>query len=267
MTGTGPRSEETVQRSEFQREGLSLSYLDAGGDGSPLIAMHAHWMEGSTFTPFAVALQPRWRVIAPDLRGHGYSDHAKSYTRDDYLLDLTALLVHLNLREPVVMLGNSLGGVNAYQYAARHPERVRAMIIEDIGVEIHDSISGMMEGWGGVFNSREELAERLGPRLAPYLQDSFRQVEGGWRLAFDPEDMAKSQACIRGDHWSDWLRSVCPALLIRGSESRVTQQEHCEEMARRRPNTRLRVLEGGHVLHAGNPLAFEDAVSEFLQEI
>ena len=256
-----------MQRSEFQHEGLRLSYLDAGGGGSPLIAMHAHWMEGSTFMPLAAALYPDWRVIAPDLRGHGYSDHATSYTRDDYLADLAALVVHLNLKAPVVLLGNSLGGVNAYQYAARHPERVRAMIIEDIGVEIHDAISGMMDGWGGVFKTREELAERIGPRLAPYLQESFRQVEGKWRLAFDPEDMVKSQTCIRGDHWNDWLRSACPALVIRGSESRVTQQEHCQEMARRRPNTRLRVLEGGHVLHAGNAAAFEAAMKEFLREI
>jgi len=256
-----------VERCQFQRDGLRLSYLDAGGDGAPLIAMHAHWMEGSTFTPLAAALQPDWRVIAPDQRGHGYSDHAKSYTRDDYLADLGALLAHLNLSRPVVLLGNSLGGVNAYQFAARHPERVRAMIIEDIGVEIHDSISGMMEGWGGIFKTREQLAERLGPRLALYLLDSFRQVEGGWRLAFDPDDMVKSQDCIRGDHWNDWVRSSCPALVIRGSESRVTQQEHCEEMSRRRPKTQLRVLEGGHVLHAQSPAAFEAAVKEFLREI
>jgi esterase len=256
-----------VERSEFQHDGLRLSYLDAGGDGDPLIAMHAHWMEGTTFAPLAAALHPDWRVIAPDQRGHGYSDHADSYTRDDYLGDLAALLTHLNLNAPVVLLGNSLGGVNAYQYAARQPERVRAMIIEDIGVEIHDSIHGMMEGWGGIFKTPEQLAERLGPRLTPYLKDSFRQVEGGWRLAFDPEDMVKSQAGIRGDHWNDWLRSDCPALVIRGSESRVTQQEHCEEMAHRRPNTRLQVLEGGHVLHGGNPAAFEKVLKEFLREI
>lgn len=256
-----------MERFEFHRDGLRLSYLDSRGGGDPLIAMHAHWMEGSTFAPLSAALQPDWRVVAPDQRGHGYSDHANSYTREDYLADLSALLEHLNLRAPVVMLGNSLGGVNAYQYAARRPERVRAIIIEDIGVEIHDDVRGMMEGWSGIFKTREELASRIGPRLAPYLQGSFRQVEGGWRLAFDPEDMVKSQICIRGDHWNDWLGSSCPALVIRGNESRVTQQAHCEEMARRRPNTRLQVLEGGHVLHAGNPRAFEAAVKEFLREL
>lgn len=256
-----------MQRFEFRNDGLKLSCLDAGGRGTPLIAMHAHWMEGSTFTQLAATLQPDWRVIAPDQRGHGYSDHAKTYTRNDYLSDLTALFSEVELREPVVMLGNSLGGVNAYQYAARHPDRVRALIIEDIGVEIYDDVSGMMAGWDATFKTREDLAERIGPRLAPYLQDSFRQVDGGWRLAFDPDDMVKSQTAIRGNHWHDWLASSCPALVLRGSESRVTRRDHMEEMASRRPNTRFRELEGGHVLHAGNPAAFEAVLKEFLREL
>src|SRR5947209_3663282 len=180
-----------MERRAFQHDGLALSFLDNGGDGRPLIALHAHWMEGLTYAPLAKALAPAWRVIALDQRGHGHSDHATSYTRDDYLGDLEALLAHLELRQ-AVMLGNSLGGVNVYQFAARHPDRVQAMVIEDIGAEIHDDASFVVK-WAGTFKTRGELLKRVGARMAPYLKDSLRHTSAGWRLAFEPADMLSSQ--------------------------------------------------------------------------
>ena len=250
-----------MQRHNFQDDGLTLSYLDSGGSGRPLIALHAHWMEGVTFAPLAAALAPQYRLVALDQRGHGHSDHAPTYTRSDYLGDLASLLAELDLAEPPVLLGNSLGGVNAYQFAARRPELVRALIIEDIGAVIGDDTSFALP-WAGSFPTREDLVQRVGARFVPYLQDSFRQAAGGWRLAFDPRDTVASQGFLNGDHWKDWLASDCPALLIRGRESRVTAQSQLEEMATRRPNTRLRVLEGGHVVHMDNLAGFAEAVTE-----
>ncbi len=255
-----------MERHKFHHNGLTLSYLDTGGTGRTVIALHAHWMEATTFAPLAAALAPEGRVVAMDQRGHGYSDHAATYTRDDYLSDLAALYRHLELTEPTVLLGNSLGGVNAYQFAARYPDLVRAMIIEDIGVEIADDTSFALN-WGGTFKTREELVERVGTRFLPYLQDSFRETEEGWRLAFDPRDTVASQGFLNGNHWKDWLASDFPAMLIRGKDSRVTKQEHFEQMASRRPNTSLLVLEGGHVVHMDNLAGVAKAVSEFLRGV
>jgi len=254
-----------MKRNQFHHDGLTLSYLDAGGDGHALIALHAHWMEAITYTSLAAVLAPSWRVIALDQRGHGYSDHAQSHTRDDYLGDLAALFEHLEI-DKAVLLGNSLGGVNAYQFAARHPERVKALVIEDIGVVL-DTDTSFTLAWGGTFPHREALAERIGERLLPYLQDSFRQTSGGWQLAFDPQELIASQLHLNGDHWADWLASSCPALLIRGRESRLTAEPQIEEMVARRPNTRLVTLDGGHVVHQDNPNGFADAVQEFLYDL
>jgi len=254
-----------MQRHNFQRDNLTLSYLDAGGKGNPLVALHSHWLEARTFEPLALALAPQWRVIALDQRGHGYSDHARSYTRQDYLEDLASLFTHLRIGQGV-LLGNSLGGVNAYQFAARHPEMVRALVIEDIGVEIGDDTSFAL-AWSGTFATREELEELIGARFLPYLLDSFRRTESGWRLAFDPQDMVASQTHVNGNHWQDWLASRCPALLLRGSRSRVTSQEHVEQMATRRPNTQLQCIDGGHVIHQDNPMEFAAAVRTFLANL
>jgi esterase len=254
-----------MERHDFHHDGLRLSYLDPGGAGRVLIALHAHFMEAVTFAPLAAALAPEWRVVALDQRGHGYSDHAPSYARDDYNRDLEAFFQHLGLSD-VVLLGNSLGGVNAYQFAARHPEKLRGLIIEDIGADISDDLSFVL-AWEGQFATREALAERVGPRLLPYLQDSFRKTPTGWRLAFDPREIVASGRCLSGNHWRDWLATDCPALLIRGRDSRVTTQAAVEQMASRRPNTRLEILDGGHVIHLDNPTGFGNAVKKFLREL
>ena len=251
-----------MKRDRFQRDGLTLSYLDAGGDGQALIALHAHWMEAVTYTQLGAALAPSWRVRALDQRGHGDSDHAPSYAREDYLGDLLAFLDHLGL-DTAVLLGNSLGGANAYQFAARCPDRVRALVIEDIGVVV-DADTSFTLAWSGTFPSRESLAERIGERFLPYLRDSFRRTPEGWRLAFDPRELITSQHQLHGDYWADWLASSCPALLIRGRDSRVTMSAQLEEMAVRRLNTRLVSLNGGHVVHQDDPAGFADAVREFL---
>jgi esterase len=253
-----------MQRHFFNHEGLRLSFLDDGGNGRPLIALHAHWMEGQTYAPLSRVLAPRWRLIALDQRGHGHSDHARSYTRADYGRDLEALCGHLGLAT-CVMLGNSLGGVNAYQFAARNPGAVSALIIEDIGAVIADDARFVLQ-WAGTFPTREALEQHVGPKFAPYLRNSFREMPDGWRLAFDPADIVASQAALNGDHWRDWLASSCPALLIRGAQSPVTQAAQLEAMAARRPQTQLRTLDGGHAVHVDNPEGFHAAVEDFLAQ-
>ncbi|HMG86885.1 MAG TPA: alpha/beta hydrolase [Terracidiphilus sp.] len=258
------------QRHTFHHDGLTLSYLDTGSSPSsgtrpPLLALHAHLMQGSTYAALAAILAPDYRVIAPDQRGHGDSSHAATYTREDYLGDIEALLTLLDLPQ-AVLLGNSLGGVNAYQFAARHPERVKALIIEDIGAVVTDDI-GFVLPWRGVFSTREQLEVRVGARFVPYLSDSFRRSDHGWHLAFDPQDMVRSQQNTVGDHWADWLASDCPTLILRGCESHVTSQEHMEQMAERRPDTHLLILDGGHALHTDNPGAFNSVVRSFLDSL
>lgn len=260
----------SFQKHTFKHDGLTLSYLDTGSSpvsiGRPvLLCLHAHLMQGATYTALSNALAPDYRVIAPDQRGHGDSSHAATYTRHDYLGDIDALLRLLDLPQ-AVLLGNSLGGVNAYQYAARNSDRVQGLIIEDIGAVVTDDISFILP-WQGLFTTREELEERIGPRLVPYLRDAFRQSDAGWHLAFDPRDMVRSQQNLVGDHWSDWLASTCPALVLRGRESRVTSQEHMEQMASLRPHTHLLILDGGHALHADNPGAFNAVVRGFLDSL
>ncbi|MEV6395786.1 alpha/beta hydrolase [Streptomyces sp. NPDC051907] len=239
-----------------------LSYLDFGGPGTPLLALHGHYNEASAFAPLAEALSPQWRVLALDQRGHGESDRAPSYGRDDYVADVAAFHRHLGIG-PVAVLGHSLGGVNAYQYAARQPDQVHALIVEDIGAVV-DCDWLFTVRLPKPAPSRQELAAALGS-TAPYLECAFRRKADGWRFSFDVEDTVASQKALNGDHWQDWTAVACPTLLIRGAHSDELAASHAREMITRRAGKALFVeLPAGHVVHHDAPARFADAVTSFL---
>ncbi|MFD8207002.1 alpha/beta fold hydrolase [Streptomyces sp. NPDC059695] len=249
------------KRASLTVAGRRLSFLDFGGPGRPLLALHGHFGEGRTFAHLARELRNSWRIIAPDQRGHGLSDRSPDFSRAGYVEDAAAVLQHLGFHRAVV-LGHSLGGVNAYQLAARFPRLVDALIVEDIGAEVDGDLSFSL-AWPHRAPSRSELLEGLGTS-ARYLMDAVREFPDGWGLAFDPKDMNASQQELNGDHWNDWLASACPALLVRGSRSTVLSTEHAKDMATRRPHCRLMELPAGHTVHETVPDKFAAAVNEFL---
>ncbi|WP_318783858.1 alpha/beta hydrolase [Streptomyces spectabilis] len=199
--------------------------------------------------------------MALDQRGHSRSDRAEDYSRRGYVDDAAAALRHLGLTD-VVVLGHSLGGVNAYQLAARHPHLVRALVVEDIGAEPDGDLS-FCRGWPRRAPTRAALLRRLGAS-GPYVSGAIREYADGWGLTFRPQDMVTSQTALNGDHWDDWLGSDCPALLIRGCRSRVLDAGQARAMARRRARVQLVELDTGHTVHETDPEGFAGAVRAFL---
>lgn len=255
-----------MQRHHFRRDGLTLSYLDAGGAGDLIVALHAMWMEASTYAPIAAALAPRWRVVSLDQRGHGDSEHSGDYSIEAFLGDIEGLLDHLGATRPVVLMGNSMGATNAFRFAARHPGRVRALVNEE-GPAEEASDLGFVLPWAGVFPSREALKAAVGERLFWSVEPSVKQVSDGWTLKFDPHDLVRMVESYNGDWWADWLATDCPALVVRGVDSRAVDGAVMEAMARRRPQTRLAVLQGGHVSHADAQSGFLAALRAFLEDL
>jgi esterase len=251
--------------------GLRLAFVDSGGDGTPLLALHGHFGRARSSAPLAAALAPEYRVIALEQRGHGHSERDGDFSPDAYMADAAEFLRGLDLG-PLIVLGHSMGGVVAHRLAARHPDLVRALVVEE----------------GGALNRQPEIPHpvldvRDWPRRAPTLADLRRQVEDrgipdasyflesaaeypdGWGFLFDYDDMVKSQQALIGDWWSDWLASTCPALLIHGLDSFVLPTTMARQMAARRPSTTLREFPGcGHWVHDDAPTAFAQAVRDFL---
>ncbi|MEO8673519.1 MAG: alpha/beta hydrolase [Tahibacter sp.] len=254
-----------MQRKHFSNGDVTLSYLDVGGDGKPVIALHAYWMEAGTWTALAGALAPKWRLIALDLRGHGHSDKPDDLSWDAFIGDLEALLDHLGIVQPVALIGNSLGGTVAFRFAARRPDSVAAMVIEE-SPAVENANLDFMRAWAGVFPSREALAEAIGTRLLWSVEPSFRHVDGGWTLVFSATQLADALPGLNGDFWDDWLATKHPVMLVRGTDSRAVNGELLSEMARRRPATRLETLDAGHVTHHDAPAAFANLTRAFLAD-
>jgi pimeloyl-ACP methyl ester carboxylesterase len=252
------------KRHYFDHDGLTFSYLDEGRDAPAIVALHASWMEAGTFAAFAEAMAPEWRVVSLDQRGHGRSGHARDYSRNAFIEDIGALLRHLEIADPVVLVGNSLGGTNAFQYAARYPDRVRALVNEE-GPAGGDADLGFIKAWKGVFATRAELERAIGDRLLWSVEPSIREVDQGWTLAFDVDGILEASRHMSGDFWEDWCASSCPALVVRGTQSRVVDGALMERMARVRANSELVSLEGGHVAHHDDPEGFVQAVRQFLR--
>jgi pimeloyl-ACP methyl ester carboxylesterase len=105
----------------------------------------------------------------------------------------------------VAVLGHSLSGVNAYQYAGRHADLVTALIVEDIGAVV-DSDWSFTTSLPRQAPSRDALASALGA-TAPYLEGSFRRSKDGRGLA-----SRKSSVLVRYSHAVAHLRQRVPGL-------------------------------------------------------
>ena len=95
-----------------------------------MVLVHALGETSADWAPVAEALAPEYRVYALDLRGHGASDWPGAYTIEQLTADLAAFLDALGLGR-VTLVGHSVGAPPAYLYAARSPDRVTRLVLEE----------------------------------------------------------------------------------------------------------------------------------------
>jgi esterase len=253
----------------LDRPDARLSWLDFGGARPVLLCLHGHFGCARNFAPLAHALRNRWRVVALDQRGHGWSDHPHDCSRGAYLEDIGALLDHLCPTTPVHMLGHSMGGANAIQFAARHPGRTASVVVEDMSYRFAGGKPLGLD-WPARLDSADALLRTLasaGLDRDRHFLDSLHEFDDGWGLLFDPAWIARSQAALVGDWRDDWLALRCPVMVIHGERSWATRIEDVDQMLAWKPEARRLMLPGGHTLHDECADAFNDAVGCFLQDV
>jgi pimeloyl-ACP methyl ester carboxylesterase len=262
--------------------GLELHLLDwGGGSRVPALALHGFALNCHSWDEVAPALSSRVRLHALDQRGHGLSERAarvEDYTRENMVGDALGVVDALGL-ERIVLIGHSMGGMNAMTFAARHPERVRALVLVDVGPEV--SVDGAREV--GLFvagpyelesldawvehthryypwRSKERIRARLevslratpSGGLAKQYDERFRAGFGGVAEARD--SLAEVGAALR-----------CPTLLVHGGASPVLTREMAERFAAAARSVELVTIEGaGHSVAGDKPEEFLKVVSSFL---
>lgn len=268
--------------------GLHLRVREWGDAGLPAVVL-LHGLRGfsGTWRYLARRLAGQYRLIALDQRGRGDSewDPGHNYYTDAYLADLEALVDQLKL-DRFTLLGHSMGGTTSYVYASRHPDRLRALIIEDIapgssiqgaGAErIVNEMAKLPVGFASWTEARaywraarpslsdaaidERVAESLtatptGTITWRYDAEGIRQT----RMHPDPARIV--------DLWPvvDSLR--IPTLIIRGGRSDFCPLATVETMASRNPHIRqVTVPDAGHYVHDDAPETFGTLVHGFLDE-
>ncbi len=113
----------------LELNGTSIDYRDAG-DGPAVVLLHGFTGSRLDWFDHVGWLSERNRVVTYDHRGHGRSAHSGPYTRRQFSADLSTLVEHLGLDE-VTLVGHSMGGVVAQDYAVLHPGRIRRLILVD----------------------------------------------------------------------------------------------------------------------------------------
>jgi pimeloyl-ACP methyl ester carboxylesterase len=221
-------------------------------------------------------MSAEYRVIALDMRGHGQSDWAGegNYTTEHNAMDVAALAEHLDLRQTVV-LGGSLGGRVALVFAAEHPERVAALVMEDVGAVRPPSIAQgfadrIAEG-DPQFDSLEEWAEQLRGRnqRTPFeyfqhnaLHATKRLPNGKLGLKRDP---AIQLDFVPLELWRYVEKVRVPLLLLIGSESNIVGEDQQTRFRELRPDIEMVTIEGaGHIIVHDKAEEFEAAVRGFL---
>lgn len=186
--------------------GVRLHYLIAGS-GDPVILLHGWPLSAEMWRPVFSTLARSRTVVAPDLRGAGYSDKPVSgYDKVTLSDDIHALAEGLGF-ERYSVVGYDIGGMVAYPLAARHRREVDKLVIVDVplpGIEPWDRMQGAPALWHFAFHAQRDLAEALiSGRERLYIEAFIRS------RAFDPSAipdgeietyaaMMTAPGCLRG---------------------------------------------------------------------
>jgi 3-oxoadipate enol-lactonase len=202
--------------------------------GPPVVLLHALGEQSADWSAVASALGASWRVYAPDLRGHGASDWPGTYTVAALTADVAAWFDALGLRS-AILVGHSTGGAAAYQFAARHPDRVSRLVLED--------------------------------PAPPWPLPPRPQTRPAGPLDFDWDATALSAELREPPpSWREALGLIAaPTLIVAGGPASHVDQDRLAAMASLIPRCELITIPAGHLVHAARPAEFTAAVAGFLR--
>ncbi len=249
--------------------GLVLHYWPEGA-GPPVVFINSLGSDLRIWDAQAQGLTPYFQVLRYDKRGHGLSEAPPPpYTLADHTQDLKALLDHLAL-EQVSLVGISVGGLIALDFARTYPERTRALVLMDTGARI-----GSVESWNERIRAIGEtsLAEVAKGVIARWFTPAFFReqpatAQGYYQmLARTPvEGYIGTCAALRDADLRGGLGAVrAPALVLCGAQDPSTPPSLSEALAQelRAP---LRLLEGAaHLPCIEQPEATLSEIRAFLE--
>jgi esterase len=247
--------------------GLRLRYLEWGRPGAlPVVCVHGYTSSTEAFNALARRIQDRAHIIAMDVRGHGESAWSAdgAYQYADQAGDLAALVDRLGI-ERFVLIGTSMGGVIAMVYAGQHGDRLRALVLNDIGPDVEAGSGRITQTVGSrpydfasldeAMQYRRETSPITAARPLADQEETARgvlreQPDGRWAWKMDPayiEQRVKQGPPKRPPLWPVLETLQCPTQLVWGTDSDVLSEAQAKRMVAALPKGELVSVPGiGH---------------------
>ena len=248
-------------------------FAEVYGSGPPLIILHGLFGSLDNWHTMSRRLGEGNRVFAVDQRNHGRSPHSELFTYDAMREDLRQFTVDRGLPR-ASLLGHSMGGKTAMEFALAYPDKVEKLIVVDIAPRTyprqHDHL---LEALGALdlarYRTRREVEDALGEYVASipvrtFLMKSLKRAEDGrfsWKM-----NLGAIQA-----NYDEVNRAVPggrvfpgPALFIRAQSAQYISDEDAEGIRALFPRAQVVPIDAGHWVHAESPEPFFQAVRQFL---
>ncbi len=252
-------------------------FYEVLGDGPPVVLLHPFPVHHMFWLPAADFLTSRYRLIAPDLRGHGGSAPGDGpATMEKHARDVARVLQSAGV-DKAAFVGNSIGGYVLFEFWRRYPQRVAALVLANTR-----ATPDTAEGRAARLRSAD-LAEQQGPQV---LFDSMTPKAFGpsiYSTRPDKVDLARkmmrkmsaqSQAAIlrgmasRPDSVPTLRTIQVPTLIVAGDEDQLTAMAEIETMHREISGSRLHVVpRAGHYAFFEQPEAAGRVLRNFLDSL
>jgi pimeloyl-ACP methyl ester carboxylesterase len=259
--------------------------------GRKWVFLHGLMGYGANWRKITSGLESTERVLTYDQRGHGRSlKPMTGYASQDYADDLFLIVQELGW-DKFILVGHSMGGRAALDFAHRFPEKLEKLIIEDIGPEgdmsapqfykdllalVPTPFTSKLEAKEFFLNGFPGAARKLGQQgrgvenpetLGQYLYSNIEEKEAGkfdWR--FSVEGIHQSILLGRAkDHWNELRSLSVETLVIRGGSSKELSSEVFQKMCLSNPRIRgVEISNAGHWVHSDQPKEFLRVIKEFV---
>ncbi|MDM8560191.1 alpha/beta hydrolase [Thiotrichales bacterium HSG14] len=230
-----------------------IAYTQWGKPNNPqvIICLHGLARNSRDFDFVAAALASDYRVICPDIIGHGDSDrlsHKEDYTYALFIEDMLALLAHLNLKT-VDWLGSSMGGLIGIGLASQSNSFIKRLILNDIGpfiskvslTKVADNLNKPQPRFENLFEAEQFMHLAYKKQLGHLTEAQWHHLtkhsirlnqDGYYRLAYVPKfaHLSKKMATANLNLWSKWVVIACPVLLLHGKNSEILLKETITKM-------------------------------------
>jgi pimeloyl-ACP methyl ester carboxylesterase len=245
------------------------------GQGQPVVLIHGYPLNSRLWQPQLDSLADVAHLIAPDLRGHGDSEAIPGpYSMDLLADDCAALLDALDIREPVVVNGLSMGGYIAMAFARRYPERLAGLVLTATrsGADSEASKAGRDQAAN---QAREQgvnaIVEAMLPKLLapdnfqfrPDLVDEARAIMSNTSLEGVLGDLEGMKT--RPDSTPSLPQISVPTRILHGAEDQIISKAEARAMVAALPDAGLVIIPGaGHLPNLEQPETYNQLLGDFI---